>query len=233
MRVHEATQQPGAVRRVIGSRWPGASRAAASLLRVLAGSLLTVLATAAAAGTYNPDRSIGDTVPAWEQLPGTDGGQHGWEDFAEREFVVVVFTCNSCPYAVDYEGRINELAKTYAGPQGRVGVVAINANLIPEDSPEAMRQRAESRGFVFPYLFDASQEVPKSFGALRTPEVYLLNSKRQILYMGAIDDNTDAGKVSATYLEDAIEAVLAGKEIAVSETPPVGCLIRIKRRRRS
>ena len=175
---------------------------------------------------------IGAEAPDFD-LPGVDGKTYRLADFADAKILVVVFTCNSCPYAVDYEERINELAKTYAGPQGRVGVVAINANLVPEDSPEAMRQRAESRGFVFPYLFDASQEVPKSFGALRTPEVYLLNSQRQILYMGAIDDNTDAGKVSATYLEDAIEAALAGKEIAVSETPPVGCLIRIKRRRRS
>ena len=62
------------------------------------------------AGTYNPDRSIGDVVPAWEKLPGTDGKEHSWADVADRDAVVVVFTCNSCPYAVDYEDRLNDLA---------------------------------------------------------------------------------------------------------------------------
>ena len=189
-------------------------------------------ATGATAGEYNPDRSIGDVVPAWSGLEGTDGNEHGWDEVADRDFVVVVFTCNSCPYAVDYEERVNDFAKQYAGADSRVGVVAINANTIPEDSLPAMKKRAESRGFVFPYLHDPSQEVPKSFGALRTPEAYLLNAQREILYMGAIDDNTDVGKVTQTYLADALQAALAGEEIAVTETPPVGCLIRFKRTRR-
>lgn len=184
------------------------------------------------AGEYNPDRSIGDVVPAWSGLEGTDGKEHGWDEVANHDFVVVVFTCNSCPYAVDYEGRVNDLAKQYAGADSRVGVVAINANTIPEDGLPAMRKRAEARGFVFPYLHDPSQEVPKSFGALRTPEAYLLNAEREILYMGAIDDNTDVAKVETSFLADAIESALAGEEIAVSETPPVGCLIRFKRTRR-
>lgn len=190
------------------------------------------LAAAATAGEYNPDRSIGDAVPAWSGLPGTDGKEHSWEELADRDFVVVVFTCNSCPYAVDYEDRVNALAMTYVAPESRVAVVAINANTIPEDSLAAMKKRAQAKGFVFPYLFDASQEVPKSFGALRTPEAFLLNAKREILYMGAVDDNTDAAAVEETYLEDAVEAALNGEEIAITETPPVGCMIRFKRSRR-
>jgi peroxiredoxin len=213
------------------ARWP--SRLVVVSVRTVCAYLaMAGLAAMATAGTFNPDRSIGDTVPAWDALPGVDGNTHAWEEVAGRDFVVVVFTCNSCPYAVDYEERINELAKRHAGPASRVAVVAINANLIPEDSLSAMKKRAESRGFVFPYLFDESQEVPKSFGALRTPEVFLLDKARQILYMGAIDDNTDADQVEVRYLEDAINAALAETEIAVTETPPVGCLIRFKRRRR-
>ncbi len=200
------------------------------------GIAVAVLALAAApslrGGEFNPDRSVGDVVPGWNSLPGTDGSQHSWEELASRDLVVVVFTCNSCPYAVDYEDRINSLAMAYAGDESRVAVVAINANAIPEDSLPAMKKRAESKSFSFPYLFDASQEVPKTFGALRTPEAFLLNAKREILYMGAIDDNTDATKVAETYLDDAIQAALAGREIAVAETPPVGCLIRFKRQRR-
>ncbi len=213
------------------ARW-SPSLVVCSVRTVCACLAVTGLAAMGTAGTFNPDRSIGDTVPAWDELPGVDGSTHAWEEVADRDFVVVVFTCNSCPYAVDYEERINELAKRHAGPASRVAVVAINANLIPEDSLSAMKKRAESRGFVFPYLFDESQEVPKSFGALRTPEVFLLDKARQILYMGAIDDNTDADQVEVRYLEDAINAALAETEIAITETPPVGCLIRFKRRRR-
>ena len=216
-------------RNACGLHVRGRRRWAAVVMAVLS---VSGFAAGATAGEYNPDRSVGDVVPAWSGLEGTDGEGHGWDEVADRDFVVVVFTCNSCPYAVDYEERVNDLAKQYAGEESRVGVVAINANTIPEDGLPAMKKRAESRGFVFPYLHDPSQEVPKSFGALRTPEAYLLNAQREILYMGAIDDNTDAGKVTQTYLADAIEAALAGEAITVTETPPVGCLIRFKRSRR-
>ena len=183
------------------------------------------------AGTYNPDRSIGDVVPAWERLPGTDGKEHSWADVADRDAVVVVFTCNSCPYAVDYEQRINDLAARFAGKQSRVAVVAINANRIPEDSLPAMKTRAAARNFQFPYLWDESQAVAKSFGAVRTPEFYVLDRERRIVYMGAMDDNTTAGDVTKRHVDDAVAAVLDGKPVAVKETPPVGCLIRFDRRR--
>lgn len=213
-------------------RWPSDRRWRFGSVGLAAALFAWVAAPPLPAGEFNPDRSIGDVVPGWSGLPAVDGAEHSWDELADRDFVVVVFTCNSCPYAVDYEDRINELARAHAGHESRVAVVAINANTIPEDSLPAMKKRAESKGFSFPYLFDATQEVPKSFGALRTPEAFLLNEKRQILYMGAIDDNTDATKVTATYLDDAIQAALAGREIAVAETPPVGCLIRFKRQRR-
>lgn len=183
------------------------------------------------AGTYNPDRAIGDVVPAWKDLPGTDGRLHSWNDVADRDAVVVAFTCNSCPYAVDYERRIDDLARKHAGKDARVAVIAINSNLIPEDAPEAMKRRAEERGFSFPYLFDASQEVAKSFGAVRTPEFFVLDRERRIVYMGGFDDSTKPADVKKRHVEDAVEAVLAGREVAVKETAPVGCLIRFDRKR--
>jgi len=197
--------------------------------------LAASLPALAVAGAYNPDRSIGDTVPAWENLPGTDGRRHSWRDVAGSDLVVVVFTCNSCPYAVDYEDRINALVDRHppaaAGAAPRVAVVAINANPIAADALPAMQARAEARGFRFPYLFDEKQEVARGFGALRTPEFFLLDPRRRILYMGAMDDAADATKVRATYLDDAIAAALAGREVPVAETPPVGCMIRFPRRR--
>jgi peroxiredoxin len=197
--------------------------------------LVATLPAVAAAGRYNPDRSIGDVVPAWSNLPGTDSQRHSWQDVAGSDLVVVVFTCNSCPYAVDYEDRINALVNRHppatAGAAPRVAVVAINANPVAADALPAMQARAEARGFRFPYLFDERQEVARSFGAVRTPEFFLLDRQRRILYMGAMDDAADATQVRATFLDDAIAAALAGRGVPVAETPPVGCMIRFPRRR--
>lgn len=183
------------------------------------------------AGTYNPDRSIGDVVAPWKDLPGTDDRPHSWADVAGRDAIVVVFTCCSCPYSVDYEERINELAERHAGADSRVAVLAINSNRIPEDALPAMKARAEAKQFRFPYLFDESQAVARAFGAVRTPEFFVLDRDRRIVYMGAMDDSTTATAVKRRYVDDAVAAVLAGRAVEVAETAPVGCQIRFERRR--
>ncbi|MGN6133267.1 MAG: thioredoxin family protein, partial [Aureliella sp.] len=183
------------------------------------------------AGTYNPKVSIGDQAPAWTDLPGVDGKNHSLKDFENRDVVVVVFTCNTCPYAVDYEERINRLAEKYAGADARVGVVAINVNQIEADALPAMKARAEQRKFRFPYLRDESQQIAKDFGAVRTPEFFVLDKSRRIIYMGAMDDSTKESEVKHRYVEDAIEAALNGKQVAVTEIAPTGCLIRTARQR--
>lgn len=201
------------------------------LNRAAALLVLSLATTAALAGKYNPDRSIGDVVPPWNDLPGTDGMTHSWSDLAARDAVVVVFTCNSCPYAIDYEDRLNDLAARHADPQSRVAVVAINSNRIPTDALPAMKVRAEEKRFRFSYLFDESQSVARSFGAVRTPECFVLDRQRRIVYMGAMDDSPKPADVRRRYVDDAIAAVLAGKAPEVAETPPVGCQIRFDRRR--
>lgn len=193
--------------------------------------LAVIVAATAAAGTFNPDRDIGDVVPAWTKLPGTDGQLHSWADVADRDAVVVVFTCNSCPYAVDYEDRVNDLARRAAAPGSRFAVVAVNSNLVPADTPAAMKERSTARGFRFPYLHDASQTIARGFGAVRTPEFFVLDRGRRIVYMGALDDATDAAKVTRHYVDDALAAHLAGRAPEVTETAPVGCSIRFVRRR--
>lgn len=203
-----------------------------SLTSIIGMSIWCVMESPGAAGKYNPTRSIGDTAPQWNSLPGTDGKQHSSKDLDDRDVVVVVFTCNSCPYAVDYEVRLNELAKKYSAADSRVGVVAINVNKIEADLLPAMQQRAKEREFVFPYLFDETQQVAKQFGALRTPECFVLNRARKIVYMGAMDDNTDPQAVKTRYVEEAIAGALQGKQVELAETPPVGCLIRFARERR-
>jgi peroxiredoxin len=184
------------------------------------------------AGEYNPVLNIGDKAPAWENLPGVDGKKHSLSDLKETPVVVVVFTCNSCPYAVDYEDRVNALAKKHQGDAAKVKVVAINVNLVEADSLAKMQERAKEKGFAFPYLFDESQKIAKDYGATRTPEFFVLDAERKIVYMGAMDDSSDAAKVTKHYVGPAIDAALAGKPADVKETVAVGCNIRFARKRR-
>lgn len=199
----------------------------------VAGSLIVVLAAGlATAGEYNPVLSIGDAAPGWEKLVGTDGKEHALADLKDRQVVVVVFTCNTCPFAVDYEERLVAFARQHtADPQSKVALVAINSNLVPGDTLEKMKERAEDSKFNFPYLSDETQQVAKSYGAGYTPELFVLNKDRKIVYMGAMDDNDDAKMVKQSYVADAVAAALAGELPKVKETPARGCTIRFKRRR--
>lgn len=194
---------------------------------LLLGCTLPVLA-----GKYNADRNIGDQPAGWINLPGTDDKQHSLADLAQFEVVVVVFTCNSCPYAVDYEQRISQLAEKYQTKDSRVTLVAINVNKIEADQLPAMKKRVAERQLKYPYLYDETQKIAKAFGAARTPEFFVLNKERRIVYMGAMDDNTKPEQVKMRYLEDAIAATLAGQPIENAETPPVGCAIRYARERK-
>lgn len=185
-------------------------------------------------GEFNPDKNIGDAAPAWLDLPGTDGKKHSLGDLRDKDIVVVAFTCNSCPYAIDYQERIKAVSEKYSAADSKVAVVAINVNATPADTLEKMSQRAEEAQFNFAYLFDESQQIAKDFGAGRTPEFFVLNRERKIIYMGAFDDNTKPSEVKKHYVEDAIQAGLKGEKVAVAETAPVGCAIRwAKERKRS
>jgi peroxiredoxin len=185
----------------------------------------------ALAGEFNPDVNIGDAAPAWIDLPGTDGKTHSLGDLKEKKAVVVVFTCNSCPYAIDAEERLVALAN-HCENQG-VGVVAINVNKTPEDSMEAMRKRSEQKSFPFSYLLDESQKIAKDFGARYTPECFVLDQHRKIVYMGSLDDSPDGKKVTKQFVRNALTAALAGEEPEVKETVPIGCRIRFDRKRRT
>jgi peroxiredoxin len=190
---------------------------------------LTLLTAATClAGKYNDVLNIGDAAPEWN-LEGTDGRRHALADLADKDVVVVVFTCNSCPVATDYEDRILAVSKKYAG---KVGLVAINVNTIADDRLPKMKERAESKGFDFPYLHDPNQKIGRAFGAAFTPEFFVLNRKRQVVYMGGMDDNSNPQQVTRQFLEPAIEAALAGTAPDVAEAPAIGCRVRYARERR-
>ena len=195
---------------------------------------LLIIAVAAwlPAGEFNAVLNLGDPAPAWTNLPGVDGQTHSLSDLKDKQIVVVVFTCNSCPIASDYEDRMIAFAKTYAGAGKPAAVVAINVNTVEEDRLPKMKERAESKGFPYPYLFDKTQKIAKLYGAVFTPEFFVLDKDRKIAYMGGFDDNSEPTKVKRRFLEPAVQAVLKGEKPSPGETVASGCLIRYDRARR-
>jgi peroxiredoxin len=162
------------------------------------------------------------------ELPGVDDRSHTLTDYADREALAVVFTCNHCPYARAWEDRLVQTQADYADRS--VQLVAISSNdaeRYPDDGFPKMKERAQEKGFNFPYLYDESQEIARAYGAERTPEIFLFDKGGTLRYHGAVDDSyDDPASVKSAYLRDALDAVLAGQEPPNSETAPVGCSIK-------
>lgn len=165
--------------------------------------------------------TVGDPAPAWDNLIGVDGKQHSLADLSDAKAVAVVFTCNHCPIAVIYEDRLIQLANDYADKPFKL--VAVNVNNLESDKLPAMKLRAAEKGFPFQYLYDASQEIGRAYGATVTPHAFLIDAERKLAYMGAIDDHQNAAKVEQHYLRDAIDAVLAGNAPEKPKTQQFGC----------
>ena len=201
-------------------------------LKIL-GALMLVIAMGSFVENPSAEKGyeIGDMATDFS-LKNIDGKKVSLSDYMDAKGFLVVFTCNTCPYAVAYEDRIIALDAKYKS-QG-VPVIAINPNnpsAKPGDSFEKMKVRAKEKGFTFPYLLDEGQKVYPQYGATRTPHVYLLEKTangNQVKYIGAIDDNyQDASKVDEKYVENAVDAMLAGKEIKVTSTRAIGCTIKV------
>ncbi len=190
------------------------------------------MSQALSAGEFNDVLSVGDKAPTWVDLPGTDGKKHSLAELKDQDVIVLAFTCLSCPTAVNYEDRLNALAKQHAGPNGKVAVVAVCVNLVEADRLPKLQARAKEKDFAFQYLSDESQKIAKDYGAIFTPEFYVLNKARQVVYMGAMDDSTDAGRVQHKYVEAAVAAALKGDKPAVTETLARGCRVRYARDRK-
>jgi peroxiredoxin len=173
--------------------------------------------------------SLGDALISFT-LPGADDKTHSTSDFADAEALAVIFSCNHCPYVRAWEDRMIQIQTDYA--DRGVRLVAINSNdpaKYESDSFPEMKVRAEEKGFNFPYLHDETQEVAHGYGAERTPEVFLFDKSGVLKYHGAIDDNyDDPSAVEVQYLRDALDAILAGEEPPLAQTPPVGCTVKWK-----
>jgi peroxiredoxin len=167
--------------------------------------------------------TIGTDAPAFD-LPGVDGQNHSLGDYTNADVLVLIQSCNHCPYVQAWEGRMKQIQSDYADRSVRLVAISSNdADAYPEDSFDEMRKRAERMGFNFDYLYDESQEVARSLGSERTPEVFVFDRDRRLRYHGAIDDSRDEDNVRRHYLREAVDALLAGKEPPEAETPPVGC----------
>lgn len=175
---------------------------------------------------------VGDEATDFE-LKNVDGNMVSLGDFKDAKGFIVAFTCNSCPIANLYEQRIIDLHHQYA-PKG-YPVIAVNPNdpvKQPDDSYEKMKERAEEKNYPFPYLVDDTQKITTEFGATNTPHMYVLQKeggKYVVKYIGAIDNNPkEPEKASKKFINDALDALIEGKDVPVEQTKAVGCSIKWK-----
>jgi peroxiredoxin len=172
---------------------------------------------------------IGALAPDFN-LPGIDDNIYSLNYFSGNLGFIIIFSCNHCPYVRAYEERIKKIQSDY-GIKG-INIIAINSNdsdQYEDDSFENMKKRGAEMAFNFPYLRDEDQSVAKAYGATHTPEIFLFDHNRKLVFHGKIDDNwKDETKVNSMYLRDAIEELINGKEISVPETFTIGCTIKWK-----
>jgi thiol-disulfide isomerase/thioredoxin len=190
-------------------------------------------APAAADGSEHPTLAIGSVAPDF-CLPGVDGQTHCLKEYSASKVLVIAFICNHCPTSQLYETRIKEIAEDYKDKG--VAVVAIEPNnpdavMLNEmgytdvgDSLEDMKTRAEYRHFNFPYLYDGeTQKISTTYGPTATPHIFIFDSDRKLHYEGRVDNNMREPLVTKRDARDALDAILAGKPVAVAKTPSVGC----------
>lgn len=175
---------------------------------------------------------IGDKAPTFK-LKNIDGKEYSFENIKDAngeapKGYIVIFTCNTCPYAQANEQRIIELHEKYASKGFPVVAIQPNdPNQKPGDSFEAMKSNADKKGFPFLYLIDEKQEVFPKYGATRTPEVFLVDKDLTVRYHGAIDDSVrEPENVSEKFVENAIDAITNGNEPSPTTTKAIGCGIK-------
>lgn len=193
--------------------------------------LALVMASPAAAGTYNSIMDIGDPMPTFADLPATDGKRYGSDDFGS-DVLVLVSLANHCPWVRGMDAGLIELVDQFDGQDVRV--VGFNVNLREDDRLPAMIEHAERVGYNFTYVFDESQQLGRELGATRTPEYFVFDGDRKLAYTGLLTNSpareTRDGQVMYTngeptefYARDAVAAVLAGATPDPAETRAQGC----------
>lgn len=191
---------------------------------ILRAILLTIFGVSfIVSGMTEPQElKVGDKASDFS-LADVDGKMISLNTYSDANGYIVVFTCNTCPYAQAYQDRIAELQNDF-GSRG-FPVIAINTS----DSKQDIAGRAKEKNYPFPYLFDENQEVARAYGATKTPHVFVLKKDRTVAYIGAIDNNyKDATAADKKYVQDAVNALLNGEEVEITKTNAIGCSIKWK-----
>lgn len=173
---------------------------------------------------------LGTHAPEFE-LPDTDGKMVSLDDFKDAKALLIMFICNHCPFVIHVADALAKLGKDYQ-PRG-VAILAVSSNNVqshPQDGPEKMRQEKVKRGYTFPYLYDESQAVAKAYTAACTPDFFLFDADRKLVYRGQLDDSRPESGIPVTGvdLRGALDAVLAGKPVLGHQKPSMGCNIKWK-----
>jgi peroxiredoxin len=189
---------------------------------------LALIASPAFAGKFNKVINVGDKAPSFSGIPAVMGEKDATlslEDLKE-DVVVLVFLGNHCPVVQAYEDRIIDFVNDYKGKN--VKLVGVSVNDLDSDRLPAIKTRVKDKGYNYVYGFDDSQKIGKAYGAAVTPQFFVLDKDRVIRYTGAMDDNINEGKVTKHYLKDAVNAVLNGETVEVTETQHKGCGVKYK-----
>jgi thiol-disulfide isomerase/thioredoxin len=184
---------------------------------------ISAIAIPALAGKFNKVVSVGDKAPTFSGLPAIYNGEETSVSLPDlkEDVVVVVFLANHCPVVKAYEDRLIEFTNDYKSKGVRV--VGIAVSLMEGDKLPGIKNYTKDKKSNYIYGYDETQAVGRAYGATRTPEFFVLDKERKIRYTGTLDDNQSEGKVTKTYLRDAVDAVLKGETPAVVETRPMGC----------
>jgi peroxiredoxin len=172
---------------------------------------------------------VGNPAPAFS-LPGVDGNTWSLDSFPDAQLLVVVFTCNHCPYAIASEDRLLEIQADYESRGVRLVAISSNdAEKYRADSFDEMKKRAADKGFNFPYLYDESQEVARAYDAACTPDIFVFDRDRKLIYNGRIDDNwQQPDQVTRRDLRSVLDAALEGRTFNCEHVPSMGCSIKWK-----
>lgn len=193
--------------------------------------LMLAVSVSVVAASNNGKLGIGDKPVLTDvKMEDISGAKISLADVKKENGLLVMFSCNTCPFVLQWEDRFPDL-KAWAD-KNKVGMVVLNSNHTKrdgEDSFEAMKKHANEKGYNFYYAVDDQSLIANSFGGQTTPHAFLFNSKMELVYKGAIDDSYKSAKdVKHPYLKDAIASMSSGKEVAITETKPIGCSIKRK-----
>jgi peroxiredoxin len=191
--------------------------------------VISAIAIPALAGKYNKKVSVGEKAPTFSGLPAIFNGEETSVSLSDLkdEVVVLVFVANHCPVVVAYEDRLVDFTNDYKDKGVRV--VGISVSSLDQDKLPGIKDYMKDHKSSYIYAYDETQAVGKAYGATNTPQFFVLDKERKIRYTGAMDDSQSEGKVTKTYLRDAVDAVLKGESVSVDETRAKGCGISYKK----